>query len=289
MSFRSSNAEIEQIVRAGPIEDAGGWALRRALPAGRRRAVGPFLRFERFGHDGATRVGCGAHPHAGLAELSYVLEGGVLHRDSLGHAQPIVAGEAGLLQAGRGVVHEERAAGPTAGVRAWLALPPGGEEEAPRFRHLCASALPRLDGDGIRATLVAGSLHGRHAPLECGEDLVLALLALEEGLRFRVDAEHEERALYVLEGAVELGGHWPAGADRLVVFRPGGEIVLRALGAARLMLLGGRKLAERRHCSPNFVSCRRERLDQATRDWQAGRFPTLPGAETATPSGGGAV
>jgi redox-sensitive bicupin YhaK (pirin superfamily) len=189
------------------------------------------------------------------------------------------------MTAGRGIVHSERSGasfcangGTVLGVQSWMALPISREETDPGFQHVAATTLPTIGGDGISLRLIAGSLHGRRAPTVTHSDLFNADVSLTDSTRFRIDAEHVERAVYVIDGAIEGSGQWGSfGKDRLVVFKPGAEIVLRAIGATRLMLLGGEPLPEKRHIYWNFVSSRRERIEQAAKDWQERRFPGVPG------------
>jgi redox-sensitive bicupin YhaK (pirin superfamily) len=271
------------------VRDLGdGFQVRRALPSAQRRSVGPFIFFDSFGPV-AFRAGNGMdtrpHPHIGLATLTYLIEGEILHRDSERHVQTIRPGEVNLMTAGRGIVHSERTApqaraagGTVFGFQSWLALPVEHEETDLGFQHVAAAALPELEGDGATLRLIAGSLHGLHAPTRSFSDLFNAELVLRDGARFQVTAEHVERAVYVVEGAILIEGQdGTFSQDRLIVFKPGADIVLRAAGPTRLMLLGGEPLPERRHIFWNFVSSRRERIEQAARDWQDGRFPIVPG------------
>jgi redox-sensitive bicupin YhaK (pirin superfamily) len=271
------------------VRDLGdGFQVRRALPSAQRRSVGPFIFFDSFGPV-AFRAGDGMdtrpHPHIGLATLTYLIEGEILHRDSERHVQTIRPGEVNLMTAGRGIVHSERTApqaraagGTVFGFQSWLALPVEHEETDPGFQHVAAAALPELEGDGATLRLIAGSLHGLRAPTRSFSDLFNAELVLRDGAQFQVTAEHVERAVYVVEGAILIEGQEGTfSQDRLIVFKPGADIVLRAVGPTRLMLLGGEPLPERRHIFWNFVSSRRERIEQAARDWQEGRFPVVPG------------
>jgi redox-sensitive bicupin YhaK (pirin superfamily) len=279
---------IEQLILPSVRDLGDGFQVRRALPSAQRRTVGPFIFLDRFGPV-AFRAGQGMdtrpHPHIGLATLTYLIEGEITHRDSEGYVQSIGPGEVNLMTAGRGIVHSERTVpearamgGTVFGFQSWLALPLVQEETDPGFQHVGAAEVPEIVGEGARLRVIAGSLHGRRAPTRGLSDLFNAELLLRDGARFQLSAEHVERAAYVVEGAISIEGQEGRfGPDRLVVFKPGAEIVLRATGAARLMLLGGEPLPERRHIFWNFVSSRRERIEQAARDWQEGRFPIVPG------------
>ncbi|MEH0196454.1 pirin family protein [Caulobacter sp. CCNWLY153] len=295
MTLISAAADIEQILLPAVRDLGDGFEVRRALPSAQRRMVGPFIFLDTFGpvtFGAGQGVDSRPHPHIGLSTLSYLLEGEMLHRDSEGYVQALRAGEVNLMTAGSGIVHSERT--PDAdrasdqarlfGVQAWIALPTRAEETDPSFQHVMGEALPSLEGEGISLRLLAGSLLGRRAPTHTHSDLFSADVALADGARFRVDAEHVERAVYVLDGQVEAQGQTGAfGKDQLVVFKPGAEIVLRARGPARLLLLGGEPLAEKRHVYWNFVSSRRERIEQAAEDWRERRFPGVPGETEFTP------
>jgi redox-sensitive bicupin YhaK (pirin superfamily) len=286
--FASPADDLAQVVLPSVRDLGDGFQVRRALPSAQRRSVGPFIFFDSFGPV-AFRAGDGLdtrpHPHIGLATLTYLIQGDILHRDSEGHVQAIGPGEVNLMTAGRGIVHSERTApavratgGTVFGFQSWLALPVAQEETTPGFQHVAATAVPELEGDGATLRLIAGSLHGQRAPTRSFSDLFNAELVLQDGARFQITAEHVERAAYVVEGTIHVAGQDGAfGKDRLVVFKPGADIVIRAAGTARLMLLGGEPLPEKRHIFWNFVSSRRERIEQAARDWQEGRFPVVPG------------
>jgi redox-sensitive bicupin YhaK (pirin superfamily) len=164
------------------------------------------------------------------------------------------------------------------GFQSWIALPVAHEETQPGFQHLAAESLPQTDGDGATVRLLAGSLHGLRSPTRAFSDLFDADVSLIDGARFQVSAEHIERAAYVVGGQVEIEGQTGSFTkDQLIVFKPGAEIVLKASGAARLMILGGEPLPEKRHIFWNFVSSSRERIEQASRDWRKRQFPGVPG------------
>jgi len=220
------------------------------------------------------------HPHIGLATLTYLIDGEIDHRDGEGYVQTIRPGEVNLMTAGRGIVHSERSGAEFRaredrlfGFQTWLALPLELEETDPRFQHVAASELPRLTGEGAEVRLLAGTFGGARAPTRIFSDTLYAGVALIDGARFRIDGEHVERALYVVDGEIEVKGQTGCfSKDQLVVLRPGAEIVVMAHGPARLMMLGGEPLPEKRHIFWNFVSSRRERIDQAAEEWQSGRF-----------------
>ncbi len=287
MTLQSNSQPVEQVVLPA-TRDLGGFNVRRALPSAQRRMVGPFVFLDSFGPV-VFRAGDGVdtrpHPHIGLATLTYLLEGEMVHRDSAGYVQTIKPGEVNLMTAGRGIVHSERT-GPEAratggtmfGFQTWLVLPLDLEETVPSFQHVDAGALPIDQGDGITLRLLAGTLHGRSAPTRVFSDTLYVDLTLADGARFQIDAGHVERALYIVEGKIEVAGQDGTFAkDKLVVLKPGAEVIVKAIGGARMILLGGEPLEGRRHIYWNFVSSRRERIEQAADDWRNRRFPGVPG------------
>jgi redox-sensitive bicupin YhaK (pirin superfamily) len=287
MTLQSNHQPVEQVVLPA-TRDLGDFSVRRALPSAQRRMVGPFVFLDSFGPV-VFRSGDGVdtrpHPHIGLATLTYLLEGSLVHRDSEGYVQEIQPGEVNLMTAGRGIVHSERT-GPEAratggtmfGFQTWLALPLDLEESDPGFQHVEAAALPRDEGDGISLSLLAGTLHGRRAPTRIFSDTLYADLALIDGARFQIEAGHIERAIYVVDGAIEVVGQTGSfSKDQLVVLKPGVEVVVKAIGGARMILLGGEPLEGKRHIYWNFVSSSNERIDQAAEDWRNRRFPGVPG------------
>ncbi|WP_315838563.1 pirin family protein [Bradyrhizobium prioriisuperbiae] len=283
-----SKVEVDQVILPRIHNLGAGFEVRRALPSAQRQMVGPFIFFDAFG---PTVFGPGEgvdtrpHPHIGLATLTYLIEGEIVHRDSAGHIQTIGAGEANWMTAGRGIVHSERTGPPLRatgsslfGQQVWIALPRSNEEAEPGFSHHAVAALPRFEGDGASVTLIAGTAFGRRSPVATFSDMQYADVVLSAGARFQVKAEHVERAIYVVSGQVEaVGQDGQFSAAQLIVFKPGAEVVLRAIGAARVMLLGGEPLPEKRHIYWNFVSSSSERIEQAVSDWRERRFPGVPG------------
>jgi hypothetical protein len=262
-----------------------GFEVRRALPAAQRRAVGPFVFLDEMG---PVRMPPGSgldvrpHPHIGLATLTYLFEGEILHQDSLGVRQPIRPGDANWMIAGRGIVHSERT--PQAlrakghavwGLQSWLALPEHEEERAPSFRHHPAAELPQAGEPGVELRLIAGTLLGLRSPLKTLSPTFYAAVRLDAGAELELTAEHEERAAYVLEGSVRVDGQ-SFERGRLLVFRQAARVLLRADAPLRMMLLGGQALGPR-YMWWNFVSSSRERIERAKDDWKAGRFGGVPG------------
>ena len=281
---------------AGPVEiailprtrDLGdGFTVRRVLPFAKRRMVGPFIFFDAMGPT-VFRAGAGLdvrpHPHIGLATLTYLFEGEILHRDSLGNVQPIRPGEVNWMVAGSGIAHSERTDAALRqkesnifGIQSWVALPREHEEMAPLFSHHGSVVLPLIEGRGKRIRLIAGALFGKKAPVETFSPMFYAEVMLDQGERVAVPVEYEERAAFLVSGAIMVGGDTHA-AGQLLVFRPGAEIVLSANGsAARFMLLGGDPLDGPRHIWWNFVSSRPERIEAAKSDWKNQHFARVIG------------
>ena len=269
--------------------DVGGFEVRRALPARERQMVGPFIFFDQMG-PGEFLTGKGLdvrpHPHIGLSTVTYLFEGEILHRDSLGSAQPIRPGELNWMTAGRGIVHSERTdpekrdhAQRMYGIQSWVALPKSAEDTAPAFAHHDAAALPYVEDGGLSMRLIAGEGWGLKAPAAVSSPLFYADAVLLPGARLPLPAEHEERGAYVVEGSVEVAGT-VFEAGRMLVFRAGDALALTA-GArgARLLMLGGATMDGPRYLFWNFVASSRERLEQAKADWKDGRFARVPGDE----------
>ena len=268
--------------------DLGGFAVRRALPHVKRRMVGPFIFFDHFGPV-EFRAGQGIdvrpHPHIGLATVSFLFDGEIMHRDSLGSAVAIHPGDVNLMTAGRGIVHSERTAPDHRaggerlhGLQLWVAMPAGDEESAPSFAHHDQAELPMVAGDGKNVRVVVGSLYGQRSPVPTLSDTIMADAALTPGAVLPIDTQAEERALYVVAGEVDVAGDRFA-AGRLLVFRPGDAMTVTAASEARVVLVGGAAMDGPRHVWWNFVSSRKERIEQAKADWKLARFDTVPGDE----------
>lgn len=293
MTLQPADA-VEQVILP-QLRDLGGFDVRRALPSIQRRMVGPFVFLDSFG-PAVFRAGEGMdtrpHPHIGLATLTYLIHGEILHRDSERNVQAVRPGDVSLMTAGRGIVHSERSApqwrahgGTLLGFQAWLALPSALEERDPGFQRVAAASLPHLTSTGVDARLLAGGLGGEQSPTPIFADTLYADIRLAAGARFKVENDHIERAAYVVDGEIAIAGQSGRfGANQLVVFRPGAEIIIEAPGTARLILLGGEPLDGHRHIVWNFVSSRLERIDQALDDWRAGRFPAVPGETEFIPA-----
>lgn len=266
--------------------DLGGFSVRRALPSARKQMVGPFIFFDQMG-PAEFLLGQGLdvrpHPHIGLSTVTYLFDGEIMHRDSLGIVQPIKPGALNLMTSGRGIVHSERTApdervkGPRLfGIQAWAALPKSHEENAPEFSHFDEAQLPRITGEGKRVRVIMGSLYGETSPVAFPWDVFYAEAVLAPGAVLPLDPTHDERAIYVTSGEIDIMGD-VFGAGRLLVFRPGDRISILATSQTRLMLMGGEPMDGPRHIWWNFVSSRKERIDQAKAEWKAGKFQTVPG------------
>ncbi|MFA7413210.1 MAG: pirin family protein [Rhizobium sp.] len=279
---------IEQLI-IPRSSDIGGFAVRRALPTARRRLVGPFIFFDRMGPailKAGEALDVRPHPHIGLSTVTYLFDGEIKHRDSLGTELVIEPGDINLMTAGRGIVHSERTpenlrGNPLSisGLQTWLALPDDKEEIDPAFAHTEKTAMPMFDTGGASGRVVIGSLGGLTSPVKVFSDTLYVDLTLAPGASFPFDASHEERAAYVLSGEAEIAGDLFS-ADQLLVFRPGDAITLCAgERGCHLMLFGGAAMPSKRHIWWNFVSSSRERIEKAKEEWRTGRFDIVPGDE----------
>ena len=278
---------IEQVVT--PVtHDLGAFKVRRALPARERTMVGPFIFVDEFG-PAQLRPGEGMdvrpHPHINLATVTYLFDGAIQHKDSLGSDKRIEPGAINLMTAGAGIVHSERSPDDTRrqgpsfyGMQTWLALPDGGEEVDPAFEHVPSDGLPLVEGEGISARVLMGTLWGNTASTTCHSPTIYADIMLNPGASVAIDAEADERAIMVTEGEAELDGERLEHFS-LYVLAPGHKALLRAASASRAMLLGGGAFASHRYVHWNFVSSSRERITQAKQDWIDRRFPLVPGDE----------
>ncbi|WP_414901739.1 pirin family protein [Sphingomonas flavalba] len=266
--------------------DLGGFKVHRTLPSRPRTMVGPFVFFDQMG-PASFPVGEGIdvrpHPHINLATVTYLFDGAIDHRDSLGTFATITPGAVNLMTAGTGIVHSERspsaerAIGPDlSGIQTWLALPDGKEEIAPAFEHVAADDLPLVEDDGVSARVIMGTLWGQTATTTCHAETIYADILLAPGGTIPIDAGADERALYVALGDASLDGQ-PLEPQTMYVLRPGAAATLRSEQGGRVMLCGGEAFATPRHVWWNFVSSDRDRINQAKEDWKAGRFPTVPG------------
>jgi redox-sensitive bicupin YhaK (pirin superfamily) len=275
-----------ELVIVPRARDLGGFEVRRALPHGKRQMVGPFIFFDQMGpvqFIAGQGIDVRPHPHIGLATVTYLFDGRIMHRDSEGNALEITPGAMNLMTAGRGIAHSERSSVASRasgermfGIQSWIALPEADEEIEPSFEHFDAGDLPVIEDGGLWARIVAGSAFGLTSPVAMRSPWLYAEIVLAEGTRAPLDPDTDERGIYVVEGEVEIAGENFVG-PRLLVFRPGDRITVRAKTRARLMFLGGTAMEGPRYIWWNFVSSRRERIEQAKDEWKTGRFRPVPG------------
>jgi redox-sensitive bicupin YhaK (pirin superfamily) len=269
--------------------DLGGFEVRRALPSAKRQMVGPFIFFDQMGPAqflAGQGIDVRPHPHIGLATVTYLFDGEITHRDSLGSALSIRPGEVNLMTAGKGIVHSERT-GPEPrangqnlfGIQSWMALPKSHEESQPAFAHFDTSELPRFDGEGKRVRLIMGSLYGARSPAPYPQPCFYAEAVLAPGAVLPLDPDYDERAIYIASGRVDIAGQ-TFEPGQLLVFKPGDRISILAETNARLMLLGGEPMDGPRFIWWNFVSSSKERIAAAKNDWREGRFDIVPGDES---------
>jgi redox-sensitive bicupin YhaK (pirin superfamily) len=263
----------------------GGFTVKRVLPAMQRQAIGPFVFFDHFGPVTAQpsdNHDVRPHPHIGLATVTYLLEGAMMHRDSTGVVQRIEPGAINWMTAGRGIVHSERTPDDlrhiirrSHGFQLWSALPADHEEDAPSFSHTPASAIPVVELPGATVRVLVGSAFGASSPVATLSPTLYVALELQVGALLTIPDAAQERGIYNVDGALEVDGEaLPAG--EMLVLEPGSTPTLCARESTRVMLLGGAPLGHR-HMVWNFVSSRKARIVQAQDDWEAQRFPTVPG------------
>jgi redox-sensitive bicupin YhaK (pirin superfamily) len=247
--------------------------------------VGPFIFFDHFGpvqFMSGKGMDVRPHPHIGLATVSYLFDGAIMHRDSEGNVQEIQPGAMNLMTAGRGIAHSERtpdlqrASGQQMlGLQSWIALPVESEEIAPSFQHYAAADLPTVTDTGFTARIIAGRAFGASAPVSMVSPWFYVEVTAEAGTIVPLDPDHEERAIYIVDGEVEIARDRYEG-PRLLIFRPGDAITVRTIKPTRMMFLGGDALEGPRHIWWNFVSSSKERIEQAKQDWKTGRFAAVP-------------
>ena len=267
-------------------KDLGGFAVRRALPSARRQMVGPFIFWDQMG-PAEFLLGNGIdvrpHPHIGLATVTYLFDGEIVHRDSLGTLETIRPGALNLMTAGRGIVHSERTGKEARalgaklfGIQAWVALPKSHEESEASFVHYGADRLPVIADKGVNLRLIAGEALGQRSPVETPMAMIYGDVTLDAGVSFPFDAAYEERGIYTVEGEIEIAGD-RFGPGQLLIFRSGDRITVKAATRTRFMMLGGDPMDGPRHIWWNFVSSRQDRIDQAKAEWKQGRFESVPG------------
>lgn len=266
--------------------DLGAFEVRRAIPSRQRTMVGPFIFVDQFGPahlPAGTAMDVRPHPHINLATVTWLFEGAIDHRDSLGSFATIRPGQVNLMTAGSGIVHSERSpaierpGGPHLyGMQTWLALPDGQEEIAPAFEQI--TSLPLVEDVCASATVIMGTLWGKTAPTTQHAATIYADIVLALGGALPIDAEADERAVMLVGGEATIDGV-ALGLYDLVVLAPGAVLKLQSETGGRVMLMGGEAFTTKRHVWWNFVSSDRERINQAKRDWDEGRFPKVSGDE----------
>jgi len=285
---------IELLIQ-GRAHDLGpGFAVRRVLPQVKRRTVGPFIFLDHFGPmivpPGGDGMEVRPHPHIGLATVTYLFDGGIFHRDSLGYAQAIRPGDVNWMTAGSGIAHSERtepemkASGFTMhGVQTWVALPKAHEETAPAFEHVDAAKLPVWHESATELRLIVGTYKGRTAPTTHFSPIFYVGAVSAPGAKFSVSPEHEERGVYVAEGSLLLGDRQLVVGDLAVLAKGAAVELVAGPTGAKAMLLGGAALDGPRHIWWNFVSSSKERIEKAKADWKEGRFARVPGDDEFIP------
>jgi redox-sensitive bicupin YhaK (pirin superfamily) len=276
-----------QLIADAREHDLGdGFVVRRMLPVLQARHVGPFVFFDHMGpvsFPAGKGMDVRPHPHIGLATVTWLFDGAIRHRDSLGSLADIRPGEVNWMTSGRGITHsertppDERAAGQKLhGIQVWVALPQADAEVSPEFHHHDRDALPRIRQPGVEAVLIAGNAYGERSPVKVFAPMFFLEVRLEAGAELALPGEHAERGVHVVEGAVRWG-ELDVGAQQMAVQAGDQPPPLRASEASRLILFGGAPLDGERHLWWNFVASSRERIEQAKATWREGRFPTVPG------------
>jgi redox-sensitive bicupin YhaK (pirin superfamily) len=284
-SNSSPERVVATVIDARP-RDLGGFEVRRVLPSAARRMVGPFTFFDQMGaaiFAPGQGLDVRPHPHIGLATVTYLFKGEILHRDSLGCHQPIRPGDINWMTAGRGIVHSERTppeqrenGSQLYGLQLWVALPLAHEETAPSFHHHPGATLPERIHGGVHLRVLAGSAYDLTSPVEIMSPLFYVDAVMSAGSELALPTGHEERAVYVVDGALCCGAQ-RADVGRMLVFAKEAKVVLHAETATRIVLIGGAPMDGERYIDWNFVSSSKERLERARRDWKEGRFPKVPG------------
>ena len=268
------------------VHDLGGFQVRRAVPSLQARSVGPFVFVDHMGpavFEAGRGIDVRPHPHIGLATVTYLWAGTIRHRDTLGSVQDIRPGDVNWMTAGRGIAHSERtpldvrgAQHPVHGMQTWVALPRSHEETEPAFHHHTAASLPVIERPGVTMRVIAGRAFGEESPVAVFTDTFNVAVDMDAGAEFEIDARPVERALYLLEGEVQLDGA-DIPVQHLVVLDRGASHRLRARTPVKAMLLGGEPLDAPRHMWWNFVSSSKDRIEQAKQDWLDDRFGKIEG------------
>ena len=285
-------SEPVELIISGKPKDIGGFEVRRLLPVAKRRSVGPFVFLDHMGPAvlaPAQGMDVRPHPHIGLATVTYLYEGSILHRDSVGSVQEITPGDVNWMTAGSGIVHSERSSDAARareqlvhGLQMWVALPKEMEEIKPTFIHYPKAKLPDIYGDGWKGRLIAGALFGARSMVTTLNPLFFADIRADAGAQIALRPDYDEGAIYVVSGRVQIGGR-TIEAGELAVLQKHVDVSLTTMEASVIAFLGGDSLPEPRFMYWNFVSTSRERIDQAKSDWRDQRFAKVPGESEFTP------
>lgn len=280
---RQSGGMLELMLEP-EIKDLGGFSVRRVLPAAVRRMVGPFIFFDHFGpaeFPPGEGIQVRPHPHIGLSTVSYLFEGEIIHRDSLGFVQPIQAGAVNLMTAGSGIVHSERAGDDLHttsrlhGIQSWMALPLEQEEIEPAFQHYPAADLVSIDIDGVTLRVIMGEAFGVASPVSCYCPTLYLECLMPADSELQLPQDYDEMAIYLVEGQVAVGQQLVE-PGLMAVAASGKSLQLQAKRESRVMVIGGATLGKR-HIWWNYVSSSKARIEQAKDDWRENRFAAVPG------------
>ncbi len=271
--------------------DLGEFSVRRALPDRRRQRIGPFIFFDHMGpatFPPGSGVNVRSHPHIGLATITFLFDGEILHRDNLGYVQPIQPGAVNWMTAGRGIVHSEKVTDEVRengqflhGIQTWVALPTEKEEIEPRFEHYPDNEIPTLEREGAAITVIIGEAFGERSPVQTESETLYLEVKLDAGATLELP-QTEELGVYVVEGQVEIAGE-SVGAGTLAVAENNAGVSLSSANGAHVMICGGAALLGDRYIEWNFVSSSPERIEQAKEDWVEKRFDEVPGEEDFIP------
>lgn len=288
MSIFPGQDENMEMVIIPRTHDLGGFEVKRALPFRNKRMVGPFIFWDQMGPGEFLTdhgVDVRPHPHIGLSTVTYLFDGTLDHKDSLGSDMRIVPGEVNMMTAGAGIVHSERTGkdvreNPSRlfGIQSWLAQPKTHENGASDFSHTKKEDLPIFEENGLKGRLILGEFQGLKSPVPTQWDTLYLDLELQDGAQIEIPSNAEERALYVITGSITIAGiEYPP--EQMLVLHPGEEVIVTAKGSVRMMVLGGAVMDGPRHMLWNFVSSDKDTLQQAKEDWKEGRFAKVPGDE----------
>jgi redox-sensitive bicupin YhaK (pirin superfamily) len=278
--------EISTLAVLNPhVKDLGGFTVKRLLPAHPHKMVGPFIFFDHIGpasFEPGQGLDVRPHPHIGLATVTYLFEGAIMHRDSLGSLQPIHPGDVNWMTAGEGIAHSERTpddlrktGSPLHGIQTWVALPKAQEQVAASFEHHPAGTLPTISMPGVRMRVIAGTAFGKTSPAAAHSDLFYVVAEMEAGSSLVIPTEHVERAVYAVDGDIRIDGE-DFESRHMGVLPTGREITIEAAASARVMLLGGKPMDGDRFIWWNFVASNREAIEEAKQRWREQRFGSIP-------------